>query len=134
MTDEQAARLRALDRDAVERLMKRCQVGVGGRNALNEAHDIMADCYGTLGRMLLEIDALRRELRVAEARASEAYKATTREIDDEWFKQHDAAMALLREALAALVRGRPQILGVLVQQDQDAAINALRAHLGDPAP
>ncbi len=42
--------------------------------------------------------------------------------------------ALLREALAALVRGRPQILGVLVQQDQDAAINALRAHLGDPAP
>lgn len=42
--------------------------------------------------------------------------------------------ALLREALAALVRGRPQIRGVLVQQDQDAAINALRAHLGDPAP
>ena len=34
-----------------QRLMKRCQVGVGGRNALDEAHSIMAECYGTLGRL-----------------------------------------------------------------------------------
>lgn len=40
--------------DDVVRLMKRCQVGVGGRHALDEAHSIMADCYGTLGRLAAE--------------------------------------------------------------------------------
>ena len=35
----------------VEALMKRCQIGVGGRHALDDAHDIMAECYGTLGRL-----------------------------------------------------------------------------------
>lgn len=44
----------------VERLMKRCQVGVGGRNALDEAHDIMAECYGTLGALVQERDRLRK--------------------------------------------------------------------------
>lgn len=43
----------------VERLMKRCQIGVGGKNALNEAHGIMADCYGTLGALVQERDELR---------------------------------------------------------------------------
>lgn len=33
----------------------------------------------------------------------------------------------MKQALAALERGRPQIVGVLVQQDQDAAIHAIRA-------
>jgi Tfp pilus assembly protein PilN len=33
----------------------------------------------------------------------------------------------MKQALAALERGRPQIVGALVQQDQDAAITALRA-------
>jgi hypothetical protein len=39
--------------------------------------------------------------------------------------------ALLRQALEALERGRPQIIGVLVKQDQDAAITALRERLGE---
>ena len=42
-------------------LMKRCQRGVGGRNALNDAHDIMAECYGTLGKLEAERDALHAE-------------------------------------------------------------------------
>lgn len=33
----------------------------------------------------------------------------------------------MKLALEALERGRPQIVGVLVQQDQDAAIHAIRA-------
>lgn len=37
-------------------------------------------------------------------------------------------------ALEALERGRPQIMGALVQQDQDAAIRDLRAALAAPAP
>lgn len=37
---------------------------------------------------------------------------------------------VLREALAALERGRPQIKGVLVQQDQDAAMESIRSILG----
>lgn len=45
----------------VDALMKRCQRGVGGRNALDEAHDIMAECYGTLGRLESERDALRQQ-------------------------------------------------------------------------
>ena len=45
----------------VAELMKRCQRGVGGRNALDEAHDIMAECYGTLGRLESERDALEAE-------------------------------------------------------------------------
>jgi hypothetical protein len=36
---------------------------------------------------------------------------------------------VMREALEALGRGRPQIRGALVQQDQDAAITALRKAL-----
>lgn len=45
----------------VAELMKRCQRGVGGRNALDEAHDIMAECYGTLGKLEAERDALAAE-------------------------------------------------------------------------
>ena len=41
-----------------ERLMKRCQIGVGGHNALEEAHSIMADCYGTIGSLMSERDEL----------------------------------------------------------------------------
>lgn len=46
----------------VDALMKRCQIGVGGRNALDEAHSIMADCYGMLGRQQIKIERLRRAL------------------------------------------------------------------------
>jgi hypothetical protein len=45
---------------AVERLMKRCQIGVGGPNAIDTAHDIMAECYGTLGALVQERDRLLR--------------------------------------------------------------------------
>lgn len=46
----------------VERLMKQCQIGVGGKDALNKAHNIMADCYGTLGALARERDQLQAEL------------------------------------------------------------------------
>jgi hypothetical protein len=46
--------------EEVRRLMKRCQIGVGGRNALDTAHDIMAECYGTLGALVQERDRLLR--------------------------------------------------------------------------
>lgn len=53
----------------VELLMKRCQRGVGGFGALNEAHDIMAECYGMLGKLsgerdvaLAECERLRKAL------------------------------------------------------------------------
>lgn len=52
-------------RAEVDALMKRCQVGVGGRNALDNAHSIMADCYGTLGALTAELEAMhdmRREM------------------------------------------------------------------------
>lgn len=46
--------------ESAERLMKRCQRGVGGRGALDEAHSIMADCYGTIGALVQERDRLLR--------------------------------------------------------------------------
>ena len=52
-------------RAEVDALMKRCQVGVGGRHALDNAHSIMSDCYGTLGALAAELEAMhdmRREL------------------------------------------------------------------------
>lgn len=45
-----------VDRKEIDALMKRCQRGVGGRNAMEEAHDIMAACYGTLGRLMLDLE------------------------------------------------------------------------------
>lgn len=41
--------------------MKRCQIGVGGRGALDAAHDILAECYGTLGALLDEAERVRAE-------------------------------------------------------------------------
>ena len=49
-------------RTDVEALMKRCQIGVGGLSALDNAHDIMAECYGTLGALMLESDRLRSQV------------------------------------------------------------------------
>ena len=46
-------------RAEVDALMKRCQIGVGGRQALDNANNIMADCYGTLGALMLEVERLR---------------------------------------------------------------------------
>jgi hypothetical protein len=44
--------------EKAERLMKKCQQGVGGRNALENAHAIMAECYGTIGMLLAEVERL----------------------------------------------------------------------------
>ena len=58
----------------VDALMKRCQGGVGGRHALDNAHSIMADCYGTLGALAAELEAMhdmRRELQAEIARLQE---------------------------------------------------------------
>lgn len=52
----------APERADVDALMKRCQIGVGGRDALDQAHSIMADCYGTLGALMLEVEALRARI------------------------------------------------------------------------
>ena len=42
--------------DDVERLMKRCQIGVmRGPNAYDELHNILSDCYGMLGRLRSEL-------------------------------------------------------------------------------
>ena len=46
--------------ESVESVMKRCQIGVGGRNAIDTVHDIMAECYGTLGALVQERDRLLR--------------------------------------------------------------------------
>jgi hypothetical protein len=48
-----------ITRERIESLMKRCQIGVGGKHAFDDAHDIMSDCYGTLGAMMIEIEELR---------------------------------------------------------------------------
>lgn len=42
----------------VERLMKQCQIGFGGYSALNDAHNCLAECYGTLGALVNERDLL----------------------------------------------------------------------------
>lgn len=63
-------------RDEVERLMKRCQIGVGGRAALENAHSIMAECYGTLGLLMQCVEWYRNQelaLRVAAQMALQAY-------------------------------------------------------------
>ena len=49
------------ERAVVARLMKRCQIGVGPRQ-MGEAHDIMAECYRTLGRLQIEIEQLQAAL------------------------------------------------------------------------
>ena len=50
-----------ITRERIDNLMKRCQIGVGPRQ-MNEAHDIMAECYGTLGAMMIEIERMREWL------------------------------------------------------------------------
>ena len=62
-------------RAAVDALMKRGHIGVGGRHALDDAHSIMADCYGTLGALMLTVERLRGRLLEMEA-AHESGAAT----------------------------------------------------------
>lgn len=50
-----------------ERVMKRCQFGA--RN-LYSANALLAECYGTIGALVIERDQLRTELAQANARAA----------------------------------------------------------------
>lgn len=52
---ERVVRCAVPKRADVDRLMKRCQIGVGPRQ-MGEAHDIMAECYGTLGALMLTVE------------------------------------------------------------------------------
>lgn len=52
-----------VDTKKVEALMKRCQIGFGGRNALDDAHSALAECYGVLGALVAERDELRTRLK-----------------------------------------------------------------------
>ncbi len=49
-----------MQRVEVETLMRKLQRGVGGKHALDDAHDYMAESYGTLGSLLQERDELRK--------------------------------------------------------------------------
>jgi len=78
-----------ITRDRIERLMKRCQIGVGGRHALDDAHDIMAECYGSLGAMMIEIERLRLQVEHMRETASrsvsrELYEAHLAELRGKW--------------------------------------------------
>jgi hypothetical protein len=42
-----------------EKLMKKCRTGVSGRNAVNVANNILAECYGMIGILLAEIKRLK---------------------------------------------------------------------------
>ena len=83
----------------VAELMRRCQRGVGGRNALDEAHDIMAECYGTLGRLESERDALRQQRDKLAGLLREVNSAYTTAIH--WVDMR-AAMVQIRAALSEL--------------------------------
>ena len=48
------------DAGEIAALMKRCQVGCGGRGALDNAHSILADCYGTIGFLDSEVKRLKQ--------------------------------------------------------------------------
>lgn len=79
-----------IDTKEVAALMKRCKIGVGGRNAMEQAHEIMADCYGTLGALSSERDALRAQV----AQLREALSAAAIDL------KHHRTMALEICALA----------------------------------
>ena len=49
----------------INRLMKRCQIGFGGRDALQQAHDCAADCYRMIGILQIERARLAQALRDA---------------------------------------------------------------------
>jgi len=40
-----------MDGNKVERLMKKCQIGIHCRASLDDANDLLAECYGTIGRL-----------------------------------------------------------------------------------
>ena len=70
--------------EAAERLMKRCQIGVRySQKNWEEAHDIMAACYGTIGALVQERDRLKGEAEVLRGLLREADAALALiEVDD----------------------------------------------------
>jgi hypothetical protein len=127
-------------RAEVDALMKRCQNGVGGRRALDDAHSILADCYGTLGALAIGLerksDVIQRlwrerdDLRAAVAAererwlslceqaldALEYHTALTRPID-----RTDDAIAALRERLGSCVYGGPNVGAKLTARQRGSA-------------
>lgn len=94
-------------RAEVDALMRRCQIGVGGRHALDDAHSIMADCYGALGALAFGLD-----------RKSDVIQRLWRERDE-----LRTAATKARAALSELLMTRDPIV-------YSEALSALDAALG----
>ena len=93
-------------RAEVDALMKRCQIGVGGRDTLENAHSIMSDCYGTLGALMLEVERLRVGLtRLLDSDPDGAIAtATEQDLREAW---HDtSAECVVREQAGAVLHAR----------------------------
>ncbi|MCO7513759.1 hypothetical protein NJF44_01105 [Pseudomonas guariconensis] len=61
------------EKNSVEVLMKACQRGVTGKGpAIEVANNLLAECYGALGKLVAENEALRKD--------AERYKAIRDEI------------------------------------------------------
>lgn len=92
----------------VAELMKRCQRGVGGRNALDEAHDIMAECYGTLGRLESERAALEAKCASLE---NSLLAITARHFAESWKKRtSDAELEQYLSAGIAQIEAERELL------------------------
>lgn len=113
----------------VAELMKRCQRGVGGRNALDEAHDIMAECYGTLGRLEAERAALEAERDALRAEISDLHTtmmAAAVEIQEHWAAHCDEEGYGPANLMHRLERGIASQYGytartlVMVEAERDA--------------
>ncbi|WP_110970852.1 hypothetical protein [Pseudomonas huaxiensis] len=53
-----------IDKAHYDRILKRCQVGLVGRSpaVVDEANNLLAECYGGIGALLAEIDKLKASL------------------------------------------------------------------------
>lgn len=50
------------DKNSIEALMKECQRGVPGKGpAIETANNLLAECYGMLGKLAAENEALRKD-------------------------------------------------------------------------
>lgn len=86
--------------EAAERLMKRCQIGVRySQNNWEEAHDIMAACYGTIGALVQERDRMKGEAEVMRGLLREAYTVIDELADDERYE--DTSLISLRTRIAS---------------------------------
>ena len=52
-----------MNKEEAEKLMKKCQIGVGGHNVYQDCHDLLAECYGAIGALDCEIRRLRDALK-----------------------------------------------------------------------